>query len=165
MLFGRDWNTGACRAWLNAFFFAANRTVAANAFLEQSPLGLLKIAHLYRLMWTVLSLHVYPSIADLCSVSKVTFSAVKPRNPVFARHSHEVPTSARLGSRRRSVLKAICPSIRAKGAPKQKCAAQPNARWRLSARLRSSRSGLANCCGSRFAAAMTAMTAVPFLIV
>jgi len=52
--------------------------------------------------------------------SKLMFSLVKPRSPAFARQSNSFSSKAGLESRRRSVLKAIWPSIRAKGAPKQK---------------------------------------------
>ena len=45
------------------------------------------------------------------------------------------------------------------GAPKQRCVDQPKARWRLSPLRISSRSGSWKRCGSRFAAASTAITA------
>jgi hypothetical protein len=71
-------------------------------------------------------------------------SLVKPRKPAFSRHCNLGSSKTGFLSRRKRVLKAICPSIRAKGAPKQKCAALPNAKCRLSERSKSRRSGSGN---------------------
>ena len=92
-------------------------------------------------------------------------SSVRPRRPAFSRQLSVLSLKAGLESRRRSLLKAIWPSIRAKGAPKQKWAAQPNSRCRLSGRSKSKRSGPGNRLGSRFAAASTATTLVSFRMV
>src|SRR5213078_3184432 len=59
---------------------------------------------------------------------RVTGSASSPRKP-------SGPGSSSMRSNRlTSAASATCPSMRASGAPKQKCAPQPNDRWRLSAR-------------------------------
>ena len=61
-------------------------------------------------------------------LSHSTFNAFNPRNPRFDRHSNGSGTSVTFGQRRKNASSTICPSIRASGAPKQKCAAYPNAR-------------------------------------
>ena len=58
----------------------------------------------------------------------VTSSLLSPRISVESRHSCPAPASARWGNRRTSVPIAICPSARARGAPRQKCAPAPKAR-------------------------------------
>ena len=64
----------------------------------------------------------------------LTRSDLSPRNPRFERHSIGSGTSVKSPIRRKSASNTTCPSTRASGAPKQKCAAQPKARWRLSLR-------------------------------
>ena len=58
--------------------------------------------------------------------SKITGGAVRPRSPRLCRQTSLAEgSSARFGSCRSNASNASCPSIRAKGAPKQKCAACP----------------------------------------
>ena len=91
-------------------------------------------------------------------------NAHSPRSPELVRHSRLSLVTLRSLSRVASAVNAVRASIRASAAPKQKCAAQPNATWRLSLRVRSSRSGSGKRAGSRLAAAITAITASRFLI-
>ena len=65
------------------------------------------------------------------------------------------------GSERGGPGRATCPSSRASGAPRQKWMPWPNARWRLSARRRSRRSGSGNWRGSRLAALIIRKSAIP----
>ena len=64
----------------------------------------------------MLLLHSYGAVVG----SKLMFSVVKPRRPALPRQSNAFSSKTGLESRRRSALKAIWPSMRAKGAPKQK---------------------------------------------
>jgi hypothetical protein len=59
---------------------------------------------------------------------KRTGSAFKPRNPKLFLHASGPGSSSSCGRRRNKASNATCPSMRAKGAPKQKCAAHPKAR-------------------------------------
>jgi hypothetical protein len=52
--------------------------------------------------------------------SKLMFSEVKPLSPAFSRQSHLSSIKEGFSIRLRSAAKAICPSMRASGAPKQK---------------------------------------------
>ena len=56
---------------------------------------------------------------------------------------------------------AICPSMRASGAPRQKWMPMPKAMWRLSVRVMSRRSGSGNWAGSRLAAPRNGITISP----
>src|SRR5580698_3462509 len=80
--------------------------------------------------------------------SKRTGRPLSPRKPKFSRQTKSSHANSKFFKRRNSVLKAICPSMRASGAPKQKCAAQPNARCPLSPRCTSSWSGFGKRSGS-----------------
>src|SRR6266496_1302581 len=89
----------------------------------------------------------------------VTGSVVRPRKPRLPRQFARSETRRIAGMRRKSVLKAISPSSRARGAPKQKWGPQANARCRLSWRWISRQSGSAKRSGSRLAAPNTVITA------
>ena len=91
--------------------------------------------------------------------SNLTLSDRSPRSPRFVRHTNSCGSIRNRSKARSRASNTICPSMRANGAPKQKCAAYPNARCRLSCRVISKRSGSGNRSGSRFAAAITAITA------
>src|SRR5215510_12254775 len=93
-----------------------------------------------------------------CVGQKVTGSDLSPRRAEDSRHSGTVETRLSLGKRRTRVPRAIWPSSRARGAPRQKWIPKPKAMWRFSFRVTSSRSGSLNCLGSRLAAPMTETT-------
>ena len=63
--------------------------------------------------------HFGHGVHGLAFASNDTGRATSPRSPRFWRHASGPGSSARPGSRRSSVENAICPSIRASGAPKQ----------------------------------------------
>ena len=65
-------------------------------------------------------------------IQNVTGRALSPRSVDDSRHSGVAAWSARPGIRRSSVLRAICPSTRARGAPRQKWMPKPKAMCRLS---------------------------------
>src|SRR5437660_268133 len=76
----------------------------------------------------------------------------RPRSVRLWRYSGSSVISSSRGSRRTSASMAICPSTRASGAPRQQWITQPKAMCRLSARVRSRRSGAESCAGARSAA-------------
>src|SRR3984957_10009342 len=93
--------------------------------------------------------------------SKRTGSVLSPRKPKFSCQTKSSVANSRFFRRRNRAPRAIGTSMRANGAPKQKCAAQPKARCPLSPRLTSSTSGLGKRSGSRLPAARTATTDWP----
>src|SRR5207302_413011 len=72
------------------------------------------------------------------------------------------PAGSTPENRSTSPRNTSCPSIRASRAPRQKWRPQAKARWRLSGRPTSKRSGSAKRAGSRLAAARSVITTSPF---
>jgi hypothetical protein len=66
-------------------------------------------------------------ISRRAAARNVTGRTVNPRSPKFSRHVIGPGPSDKSLNRRNRVENAICASMRASGAPKQKCAPQPKA--------------------------------------